>query len=77
MEKTIVLVLASGQKKISASLCKLFEGYADILVSQGLTNTAMEYLKILGSDELSPELEILRDRIALSTEAGTLISSWL
>ncbi|XVF79668.1 hypothetical protein PTKIN_Ptkin15bG0007600 [Pterospermum kingtungense] len=28
----------------------------------------MEYLKLLGSDELSPELVILKDRIALSTE---------
>ncbi|OAY39931.1 protein transport protein SEC31 homolog B [Manihot esculenta] len=68
MEKTIVLALASGQKRFSASLCKLVEKYAEILASQGLLTTAMEYLKLLGSDELSPELIILRDRIALSTE---------
>lgn len=68
MEKTIVLALASGQKRFSASLCKLVEKYAEILASQGLLTTAMEYLKLLGSDELSPELVILRDRIALSTE---------
>lgn len=68
MEKTIVLALASGQKRFSASLCKLVEKYAEILASQGLLTTAMEYLKLLGSDELSPELMILRDRIALSTE---------
>lgn len=68
MEKTIVLALATGQKRFSASLCKLVENYAEILASQGLLTTAMEYLKLLGSDELSPELLILRDRIALSTE---------
>ncbi|WCJ18600.1 hypothetical protein M5689_000937 [Euphorbia peplus] len=67
MEKTIVLALASGQKRFSASLCKLVEKYAEILASQGLLTTAMEYLKLLGSDDLSPEIEILRDRIALST----------
>ncbi|CAM8920107.1 unnamed protein product [Rhodiola kirilowii] len=69
MEKTIVLALATGQKKFSASLCNLVEKYAEILASQGLTKTAMEYLKLLGSDELSPELLILRDRIALAAEA--------
>ncbi|XP_012065636.2 protein transport protein SEC31 homolog B [Jatropha curcas] len=68
MEKTIVLALASGQKRFSASLWKLVEKYAEILASQGLLTTAMEYLNLLGSDELSPELVILRDRIALSTE---------
>ncbi|KAG2668760.1 hypothetical protein I3760_14G006000 [Carya illinoinensis] len=70
MEKTIVLALATGQKRFSASLCKLVEKYAEILASQGLLTTAMEYLKLLGSDELSPELVILRDRIALSTVPG-------
>ncbi|KAL5760376.1 hypothetical protein ACOSQ2_019214 [Xanthoceras sorbifolium] len=68
MEKTIVLALATGQKRFSASLCKLVEKYAEILASQGLLTTAMEYLKLLGSDELSPELMVLRDRIARSTE---------
>uniref|UniRef100_A0A7N2LD35 Uncharacterized protein n=1 Tax=Quercus lobata TaxID=97700 RepID=A0A7N2LD35_QUELO len=68
MEKTVVLALATGQKRFSASLCKLVEKYAEILASQGLLTTAMEYLKLLGSDELSPELVILRDRIALATE---------
>ncbi|TKY67956.1 transport protein SEC31-like B [Spatholobus suberectus] len=68
MEKTIVLALATGQKRFSASLCKLVEKYAEILASQGLLTTAMEYLKLLGSEELSPELTILKDRIALSTE---------
>ncbi|XP_057976811.1 protein transport protein SEC31 homolog B [Malania oleifera] len=68
MEKTIVLALATGQKQFSTSLYKLVENYAEILASQGLLSTAMEYLKLLGSDELSPELVILRDRIAFSTE---------
>ncbi|KAL9679497.1 hypothetical protein QQ045_017360 [Rhodiola kirilowii] len=69
MEKTIVLALATGQKKFSAFLCKLVEKYVEILASQGLTKTAMECLKLLGSDELSPELLVLRDRIAQSEEA--------
>ena len=62
--------LATGQKRFSASLCKLVEKYAEILASQGLLTTAMDYLKLLGSDELSSELVILRDRIALATEPG-------
>ncbi|KAK6933923.1 WD40 repeat [Dillenia turbinata] len=74
MEKTIVLALATGQKRFSASLCKLVEKYAEILASQGLLSTAMEYLKLLGSDELSPELVILRDCIALSSESEKVTS---
>ena len=70
MEKTIVLSLATGQKRFSASLCKLVEKYAEILASQGLLTTAMDYLKLLGSNELSSELVLLRDRIALTTELG-------
>ncbi|XP_059651913.1 protein transport protein SEC31 homolog B-like [Cornus florida] len=68
MEKTIVLALATGQKRFSTSLCKLVENYAEILVSQGLLTTAMEYLKLMGTEELSPELMILQDRIARSAE---------
>lgn len=70
MEKTIVLALASGQKQFSASVCKLVEKYAEILASQGLLTTAMELLKLLGMDELSPELSILKERIAFSAQAG-------
>lgn len=70
MEKTIVLALASGQKQFSASICKLVEKYAEILASQGLLVAAMEYLKLLGTDELSPELSILKDCIAFSSESG-------
>ncbi|THG04865.1 hypothetical protein TEA_010106 [Camellia sinensis var. sinensis] len=72
MEKTIVLALATGQKQFSASLCKLVEKYAEILASQGLLTTAMEYLKLMGTDELSPELMILRDCVSRSTEVGLL-----
>ncbi|XP_052211325.1 protein transport protein SEC31 homolog B-like [Diospyros lotus] len=68
MEKTIVLALATGQKQFSSSLCKLVEKYTEILASQGLLTTAMEYLKLLGTDQMTPELLILQDRIALSTE---------
>ncbi|GJY17220.1 transport protein Sec31 homolog B-like protein isoform X1 [Tanacetum coccineum] len=68
MEKTVVFALATGQKRFSASLCKLVEKYAEILASQGLLTTAMEYLKLMGNEDLSPELVILRDRIALSSE---------
>lgn len=66
----MVLALATGQKRFSASLCKLVEKYAEILASQGLLTTAMEYLKLMGTEDLSPELVILRDRIALSSEPG-------
>ncbi|KAK6143192.1 hypothetical protein DH2020_023540 [Rehmannia glutinosa] len=74
MEKTIVFALATGQKRFSASLCKLVEKYAEILASQGLLTTAMEYLNLLGTEELSTELMILRDRIAFSTEPGMDVS---
>lgn len=70
MEKTIVLALASGQKQFSAYVCKLVEKYAEILASQGLLTTALELLKLLGTNDLSPELSILKDRIAFSAEAG-------
>ncbi|KAJ4978081.1 hypothetical protein NE237_008861 [Protea cynaroides] len=68
MEKTIILALATGQKQFSASLSKLVENYAELLASQGLLQTAMEYLKLLGSTDSSHELAILRDRITLSAE---------
>ncbi|XP_076949538.1 protein transport protein SEC31 homolog B-like isoform X2 [Bidens hawaiensis] len=68
MEKTVVLALATGQKRFSASLCKLVEKYVEILASQGLLTTALEYLKLMGNEDLSPELVILRDRITLSSE---------
>lgn len=72
MEKTIVFALATGQKRFSDSLCKLVEKYSEILASQGLLTTAMEYLNLLGTEELSTEITILRDRIARSTEPGLL-----
>lgn len=69
MEKTIVFALATGQKRFSSFLCKLVEKYAEILASQGQLSTAMEFLKLLGED-VSPELVILRDRIAVSSQPG-------
>ncbi|CAM0907138.1 unnamed protein product [Alopecurus aequalis] len=77
MEKTITLALATGHKRFSASLSKLVENYAELLASQGLLKTAMEYLKLLGSDEHSHELAILRDRIAFSTEENDAARSTL
>ncbi|XP_051213974.1 protein transport protein SEC31 homolog B [Lolium perenne] len=77
MEKTITLALATGHKSFSASLSKLVENYAELLASQGLLKTAMEYLKLLGSDEHSHELAILRDRIAYSTEENDAARSTL
>ena len=70
MEKTMILAMATGQKRFSASLCKLVEKYAEILASQGLLTTAMEYLNFMGTEELTTELVILRDCIALSTQPG-------
>ncbi|XP_020585788.1 protein transport protein SEC31 homolog B isoform X2 [Phalaenopsis equestris] len=68
MEKTIVLALASGQKRLSKSLSKLVENYAELLASQGLLSTAMDYLKLLGSEDSSHELAILQNRITLCME---------
>lgn len=70
MEKTIVFALATGLKRFSSSLYKLVEKYAEILASQGLLTMAMEYLNLLGTEELSTELIILRDRIALAIKPG-------
>ncbi|XP_068661823.1 protein transport protein SEC31 homolog B-like isoform X1 [Aristolochia californica] len=68
MEKTMIFALATGQKRFSPTLSKLVENYAELLASQGLLTTAMEYLKLLGTDGSSHELSILWNRIALSTE---------
>ncbi|GJX17530.1 transport protein Sec31 homolog B-like protein isoform X2 [Tanacetum coccineum] len=70
MEKTVVLALAMRQQRLSASLCKLIEKYAEILASTGLLSTAMEYLKLVDTDNASPELVILKDRIAFLSELG-------
>ena len=70
MEKTVVLALATGQKRFSAPLSKLVEKYVEILANQGLLSTVMEYLKLMGTEDLSLELVILRDRIAFSSQPG-------
>ncbi|KAL6648128.1 hypothetical protein ACP70R_012352 [Stipagrostis hirtigluma subsp. patula] len=78
MEKTITLALATGNKGFSASVSKLVENYVELLGSQGLLKTAMHYLELLGSDEHSDKLSILKDRIALSTEEnGTSCARFL
>ena len=70
MGKTIVLALAIGQKWLSASLSKLVGNYAALLPTQGLLSTAMEYLKLQGSEESSHELSLLQNHIAPSAEGG-------
>lgn len=77
MEKTIILALATGQKRFSASLTKLVENYAELLASQGLLTTAIEYLKLLETDGSSHELAILRNRIALAAEGVNCICNHL
>ncbi|CAN6442260.1 unnamed protein product [Victoria cruziana] len=68
MEKTVVLALATEQKHFSTSLTKLVENYAELLASQGLLTTAMEYLKLLRTESSSHELAILQYRIAFAVE---------
>ncbi|CAL9148419.1 unnamed protein product [Musa hybrid cultivar] len=75
MEKTIVLALATEHKQFSASLSKLVENYAELLANQGLLTTAMTYLKLLGSEESSNELAILRERISISAEERDVLKS--
>ncbi|KAH0916308.1 hypothetical protein HID58_030754, partial [Brassica napus] len=66
MEKTIVLALATENKRFSGSLYKLFESYAEILASQGLIATAIKFLKLLEPGDFSSELSILRERFSQS-----------
>ncbi|GMI98244.1 hypothetical protein HRI_003493700 [Hibiscus trionum] len=79
VEKTIVLALATGQKQFSPSLCKLVEKYAEILASQGLLTTAMDYLKLLGSDELQSLLLLhqLCRLLILQMYLQVIASSWM
>lgn len=66
MEKTIVLALATKNKRFNASLHKLFESYAEILASQGLVATAIKFLELLEPGDFSPELSVLREQISQS-----------
>ena len=59
MEKTIVLALATGQKRFSVTLCKFVEKYAEILASQGQLTMALEYIKLLGLIGYSFKLSIM------------------
>ncbi|KAL0797967.1 hypothetical protein Bca101_053141 [Brassica carinata] len=83
MEKTIVLALATENKRFSTSLHKLFENYAEILASQGLIATAIKFLKLLDPGHFSLELSILREQISQSvyqepaqTQPNILISPY-
>lgn len=68
----MVLGLATGTKQVSASLARLVCYYAELLASQGLLSIALEYLKLVPTDDSSQELTILRDRISHSSqEIGT------
>eukprot|EP00249_Psilotum_nudum_P022019 c28342_g1_i1 orf=734-3148(-) len=71
MEKTVVLALASGEKRISPALSRLVCSYAELLASQGLLMTAMEYLNLVPAEQSTLELSILRDRIYKSVQDGT------
>ena len=71
MEKLIILALATECKRFSASVSKLVENCAELLASQGLLKTAMQYLDLLRSDDNSNELSMLQSRIALSTGGGS------
>jgi hypothetical protein len=68
MEKSVVLGLATGTKQVSTSLARLVCYYAELLASQGLLSTALEYIKLVPSDDSSPELAALRDRISHSEQ---------
>ena len=46
MEKLIILALATECKRFSASVSKLVENCAELLASQGLLKTAMQYLLV-------------------------------
>ncbi|CAN6896272.1 unnamed protein product [Brassica oleracea] len=83
MEKTVVLALATENKRFSGSLYKLFESYAEILASQGLLATAIKFLKLLEPGDFSSELSILRERFSQSvyqeptqTQPNLLISPY-
>lgn len=68
MEKSVVLGLASGTKQVSASMARLVCYYAELLASQGLLTTALEYLNLSSSDDAPEELKALRDRITQSIQ---------
>ncbi|KAH9534416.1 hypothetical protein CY35_17G005100 [Sphagnum magellanicum] len=75
MEKSVVLGLASGTKQVSASLERLVCYYAELLASQGLLDTALEYLNLSPADNSSQEMQILRDRISQSSQAEKILEA--
>lgn len=66
MEKSVILGLATGTKQVSPSLAGLVCYYAELLASQGLLSTALEYIKLVPSHDSSAELAALRERISQS-----------
>ncbi|XP_024379159.1 protein transport protein SEC31 homolog B isoform X2 [Physcomitrium patens] len=74
MEKSVVLGLATGTKQVSTSLARLVCYYAELLANQGLLSTALEYIKLIPSDDSSPELSALRERITQSGQVAGIES---
>ncbi|KAJ7547293.1 hypothetical protein O6H91_08G078700 [Diphasiastrum complanatum] len=68
MEKAVVLGLATGQKRFSASLARFVGSYAELLASQGLLTTAMDYISLVPPEDLPHSLAILQDRINKSVQ---------
>jgi protein transport protein SEC31 len=66
MEKSVILGLATGMKQVSTSLARLVCYYAELLANQGLLSTALEYIKLVPSDDSFPELSAVRERISHS-----------
>ncbi|KAG0569564.1 hypothetical protein M758_6G095900 [Ceratodon purpureus] len=75
MEKSVILGLATGTKQVSTSLARLVCYYAELLANQGLLSTALEYIKLVPSDDSSPELSALRERISHSHQAAAIKSN--
>jgi protein transport protein SEC31 len=72
MEKSVILGLATGTKQASPSLAGLVCFYAELLASQGLLSTALEYIKLVPSDDSSPALVELRERISRSGQVAAV-----
>lgn len=69
IEKSVVMGLATNNKKASPSLSELVTSYASLLAAQGRMSTALEYLDLVPG-EASSTVAILRDRIYRSGTSG-------
>ncbi|KAH7443245.1 hypothetical protein KP509_02G027200 [Ceratopteris richardii] len=63
MEKIVVLALAKGEKRVTPALSRLVGSYAEILLSEGVVDTAVNYLSLVPLEESPEDLIVLRDRI--------------